>query len=833
MSTLRLENEALAAEFAEGVLRLTNKLSGSVAEMACPGFALGLRGEVLEGADFSPTSATAGAGEVVLGYRHEPTGIAAEVRYWLTPGEAWLRKQVTLQAPGALPTPDRLWVDRQRVAGPVRRVGYGVRGGLDAEEITGLETYAGQPGCGYPVYAGEWFAGLEHPTGFAVPQGGRLELFQHPTWGEAGRIVSFPAVWGAAASHEAAPQAFMDYLWRIRNPRLERPLTMITVGWSTQRPSSFDYIDTFEIRDRFVDAMLELGLRPRLLGIDAGWFDRASMYHAKADDDQDSRLIAFRERLQAAGMELAIWVSHNGPVGLDMDWVQAQGWEIGQGPGCAYSWHDYVVMMQPDFEDALAQRWEQIVGRVGAVHLKMDWDNECATNPSFAERSPTVDHVREASVLAFNRIDRRLRAANPDLKTRHGWWPSPWWLQHADHVWLVDSGDGEYEAWPSRTARDRDATHRDAMYHHLQRVSETPMPLDAYDNHGFADTICNPFTTERHTWLNTCVLSALRGTTYIHYPLTPEGLRDWQAEMMQQVLEWWDAHGAELGTRDTRMVLGSPGAGEIYGFLHPHADGAWLMLRNPSVEPQAVQLALPEWLGYEPGSVRQVFPYWTDPGAELWLLGHEVRVLDIRREAQPALPWAEFIVRGPGEWLMPGNVPRGEVGPTVAPEMQIPALAAELLSDEATASERSLKLSVTVPYRMEQAELLVTLRGPEEALDGITVRGGTSRYLGDAIRDYAPVTRVFRGIRGYGTSRVLPALGPRDRDDYVLSLPDGGMCGVGVELVGPRAAEVEVALWVTGYEAPARQTVVGAPGLTGGSLLPGQPYGFPRFVKVL
>ncbi|MGD9495135.1 MAG: hypothetical protein AB7Y46_02375 [Armatimonadota bacterium] len=50
--------------------------------------------------------------------------------------------------------------------------------------------------------------------------------------------------------------------------------------------------------------------------------------------------------------------------------------------------------------------------------------------------------------------------ANPRLITRNGWWPSPWWLQWADHVWLTTSGDCEYAAPPSRTQRDRDNTHR-------------------------------------------------------------------------------------------------------------------------------------------------------------------------------------------------------------------------------------------------------------------------------------------------------------------------------------------------------------------------------------
>jgi hypothetical protein len=763
------------------------------------------------------------------------------VRYWLAEGEPWFRKQITLTAPAGTPTPERLWVDVQDAPQPCRRVGYGVRG-LDGE-VEGLDTYASQYGCGYPVYAADWFVGLENPCGFAVPVAEKLELYQHPTWDDAGSLTSFPAVFGVAVNHEAAPEAFMDYLWRIRRPRLDKPLTHITVGWSSKYIGDHEYIDTFEGRDAFVQALLDLGLHPKAVGIDAGWFKRASMYHGKDDDEHDSRLLAFRDLLARNDLDLAIWVSHNGPVGFDLDWIQQQGWEIGEGASSTYCWGDYVVMMQPSFEEALTKRWERLVGEVGSIHLKMDWDNECASNEKFAERYPTIDHVREESTNVFFRIGARLHAANPDLKLRHGWWPSPWWLTYSDHVWLVDSGDCEYEAWPSRTARDRDATHRDMMYSILQRTSETPVPLDAYDNHGFAQALCNCFTTEPHTWLSTCVLSALRGTTYIHYPFTPESLRDWQVDMFQGVLDWWDFHADELGQKGTRIVLGRPWVGEIYGYWHPRVAGGWLMLRNPSVEPQAVTLPLAEWLGQEPRGVRQVFPYGRllQQPWELWLTGHEVAVLEVSTEPLadlspvPGLEYMLHKVDGRLIFHFPATQKPGgpdDVYQSVHPDMIVPGLSAETLPETEIEGGRRLQWFVGVPHRTEQAELLITLRGAEDVLDGLDVRAGTSRYRADAIRDYSPVTRIFRGTRGHGGVRVLPPLGPRERDDYVISVPDGGYTGLTVEVTGPRASEVQVEAWLLGCEARDRNGACIEDEIVPGPLLPEHPYGFPRFLKL-
>lgn len=835
-----MANEAIALTFHDdGTLVLENRLSGVTRAWQWPAFALSLRGAAIPGDNFVLGEIAAEDQSVQISLSHEASGIEAKVRYWLVEDEPWFRKQVSLTAPPGTPTLDRLWVDVQEALQPCRRVGYGIRG-LEGE-VEGLATYANQYGCGYPVYAGDWFVGLENPCGFALPAAGNVELYQHPTWDADGSLTSFPAVYGVAPDHEAVPEAFMDYLWRIRRPRLERPLTHVTVGWSSKYIADGEYVDTFEGRDAFVKAMLELDLRPKAVGIDAGWFDRRSMYQGKGDDEHDTRLMAFRDMLREHGFELAIWVSHNGPVGFDLDWIQQQGWEIGEGASSTYSSGQYVVMMQPRFEEAMTQRWERLVGEVGAIHLKMDWDNECATNKKFSERYPTIDHVREESVNAFFRIGARLHATNPEVKLRHGWWPSPWWLTYSDHVWLVDSGDCEYEAWPSRTARDRDATHRDMMYYHIQRTSETPVPLDAYDNHGFAQALCNCFTTERHTWLNTCVLSALRGTTYIHYPFTPEGLRDWQAEMFQQVLDWWDCHADELGQKGTRIVLGRPWEGEVYGFWHPHERGGWLMLRNPSVEPQQVTLPLTEWLGHEPGTVRQVYPYWRDIStpSHVWLLGHEVVVLQVSREPLPAaspLPGVDFMAHHRGaeyEFAFPGNrVLDDGIGPAVHPDMQIPELWAEALPESEIEGGRRLQWFVAVPHRMEQAELLVTIRGTETVLDDLQFRAGTSRYRGDVIRDFSPVTRIFRGTHGYGGQRVLPPLGPRDRDDFVIPVPDGGYTGLTVEITGAGADPVQVQAWLTGCEAPARQTISRFEGPCSGPMLPMNPYGFSRFLKL-
>lgn len=839
-----LENRYLALHFADGVLRATNRLSGTVTDFSLPGFGLVLEGTELSGADFAMSGPRLQAGGAVLSGRNEDTGIEVQVNYTLAEDEPWFRKQLLLRAPGALPTPDRLIVHaEERPPQPVRRVGYGLRGGPHAEEQQGLDTYVPQPGCGYPVWAGEWFLGVEHPAAFTVP-GARLELYHHPVW-EDGAITSFAAVFGVARSHSQVAQAFMDYLWRVRRPRLERPFLIFSNGWSTRALGGGEYIAGFDSNLAFMRAMLDLGLRPDGMGIDAGYFDRRSIFRHKGDGEDDALFREFARQVREAGLELSVWVSHNGATGFDMDWIRAQGWETGEGPEATYAHGEFVVMMQPSFEEALAQRFCQIVGEIGARHLKIDWDNECARNGHFTERYPTAHHVREASLRAFNRIDRRMRAVNPRLITRNGWWPSPWWLQWADHVWLATSGDCEYAAWPARTFRDRENTHRDAVYYQITRVSETPIPLDAIDNHGFAHSVDNPAAELPHTWLDNAVLQFTRGTTYLHMPICPESLDEWEARTLQQVMDWMHYHAHELGTKGARMVGGRPHAGEIYGYLHPYAEGAWLVLRNPDPRPQVYGggLSLARELGWAPRTWRQVYPYWLDLPllAGITMLGHEVRLIQLLREPQPELspvPGAPFMVRQTAdgwEYVFPGFAPLAEgIGPTVHPDMQIPDISAEQTADCALVGGWRRQWYCGLPHRLEQAELYVTIRGAQEDLDGLTVRCGFSRYRGGFEGGHLmPVQRIFRNEwRGYGTGMFLPPLGPRERDDYVVAIPDGGYCSLTLDLLGAGAERVRTEVWITGWEAPARQTIVSQTAPMAGPLLPPHPYGFSRCRRI-
>ncbi|HUS79963.1 MAG TPA: hypothetical protein VM283_01770, partial [Armatimonadota bacterium] len=136
-ANIALENAALRLSWRGGRLAALNRVSGREHNLDFPAFALQLRGERLGGEDFTLAAVEATDREARFDLRHEGAGIEATVRYWIEGDEPWFRKQLTLRAPEGTPTPDRVWVDVQTdPPRPIRRVGYGLRGGPDAEEQT-------------------------------------------------------------------------------------------------------------------------------------------------------------------------------------------------------------------------------------------------------------------------------------------------------------------------------------------------------------------------------------------------------------------------------------------------------------------------------------------------------------------------------------------------------------------------------------------------------------------------------------------------------------------------------------------------------------------------
>ena len=721
----------------------------------------------------------------------------------VTPGgPEWFFKQVKIAAARELPTPDYVEVDLQKTRAPgLRRRGYmsslGKDAGNNAEEGSGGLV----PGCGYPLVGDDLFTGLEHPAAFNTvlwTKGATAawQLRHFPVW-EKGRIESVRAVIGLSGAPRAS---FFDYLDTVRLPVSSAPLISFCTFWSDPSLGHFEYRVDRDNYESLLEAFLKLDLRPDVYTLDAGWQDRRSFFRAKRAYGGEKALKSFAAKLRASGSDLSLWVSTNGPVGMDMDFLRSKGIAVGGGVSCHYSGPGYAVMMDPGLIRALTRRFRELASpEYGVRHFKVDWDNECAASPEFASLYPTRDHVREASIDMMARLNAAERRVNPKVLTRNGRWPSPWYLMLTSHVSLPDGGDCEYASFPALSQRDSAANHRDLLYWCVHVRDGSFFPLDVYDNHEFGHSLRNPFQETPGVWSNACVWAVMRGTSYHQFTLMPESLEAWQAEILRRCMTLLRKHASRIITGRSRMIGGSPGRGEIYGFLHPGPEGKVLLaLRNSSPLPQTCRL--PDFAS----CYQQYYPDCRRfrAGEKVTFGPHEVKILD------GAAAWEEPGLPSPCQ-LLPAGEDRYECflpasrKPGVRKIHQVPAL--ELIRSEAREEEGRLTLcfGLRVPWRMRGFRTLFRITGKNRELLKAGLR--TSRFAGCGASSYAlPVTEIPWGRPGSGEAKNPDASSPRDARYFAADLPQGGEVFCSLELSGAPVSPGDVELWVSGYEAPAR-----------------------------
>ena len=100
---------------------------------------------------------------------------------------------------------------------------------------------------------------------------------------------------------------------------------------------------------------------------------------------------------------------------------------------------------------------------------------------------------------------------------------------------------------------------------------------------------------ERHCWL-----TVGRGAQHHDLYLAPDSLSEPEWEALAKALAWARRYRRVLGR--SRMVLGDPSAGEVYGFAARRGAEAVLCLRNPAAEAQGVRVVPAEVLGFDPGA---------------------------------------------------------------------------------------------------------------------------------------------------------------------------------------------------------------------------------------
>ena len=690
---------------------------------------------------------------------------------WNKRGNLWY-KRVEVEAKKQLPTPDYLEVDRQNVDDPDLRVcGYiptKQKNNLaSAEEEGSGGTFTG---CGYPLIGKRFFAALAHPAAFNAiteEKDGRKtwSLRHHPAW-EGGKLEIVEAV---LCISDNPQEEFRKYIDEIRAVLPLNPYFAFCSFWSDPYLGNYEYSVTGEGMRKFIASYEKLGLEPDAYTFDAGWANRQSIFEPK-------------EGLEPQNYpKLSLWISHNGPMGIDPEYLKKEGYSVGGGRSCGYCGDGYGILFDKKLEDAIANRFSELAKHVS--HFKIDWDNECAISEEYKEKYPSRNHVCEAFVNAVGRIMKKIRSVNPDILIRvGGFWPSPWWLVQGQQIFVTNSGDSEYISLPTLHQRAAAATHRDFMYYNLFVRDKTMIPFNSLDNHEFPNSIRNVFLDDNNTWVDNLMHCMMRGSTYFTWTIQPESLSTFKVEAMQKAMQFARDYKHEFIVKNGIMFGGNPARGEVYGFKQNN----WLMVRNPAPVPQYFDVPS-EW-----GNVVQFYPDFRKADKKILLLPEEVKVMMITDLSLPCDTPFQIV---DGKFYYPASVSvNEEVGPWIAKLHQVPDIV--FSKTEFDAGKGSLLFSLVTPYRMNPLEL--RLACPERC----KIRVTASRYPGirTSSSTYAPaITHIPTGVPGHGESLNPEFIYNGKTSYYSIPVPPGGETFYYISFGGDINLD-DFELWCCGYE---------------------------------
>jgi hypothetical protein len=177
--------------------------------------------------------------------------------------------------------------------------------------------------------------------------------------------------------------------------------------------------------------------------------------------------------------------------------------------------------------------------------------------------------------------------------------PSPWWLAAVDFVWRGGLDDTAARQPGSRL--DRFDTYIDTC---LQAYRPAAFPVSALATFSIVESEAASYRgadSGPDGWARHCWLAAGRGTLHQDLYVAPDSLSEPEWAALAEALAWQRGHERLLAR--SRMVLGDPSAGEVYGFVARRGGEAIACLRNPSDRPQPLGTTWPDLLGFRASSL--------------------------------------------------------------------------------------------------------------------------------------------------------------------------------------------------------------------------------------
>jgi hypothetical protein len=502
-------------------------------------------------------------------------------------------------------------VVRKRVAvsgtGRLERVELELWDGVAVDGFTsvnpGPPPNTGSLELGQPVFGPGFFGGIEHPgaENLATPGGCRCALPYDDALAvdRAAPIVTPAAVVGTGD--------FFDYLDTIR-PHPARVVVLVNNWYHLGWPGTMAEDTVVAELEGFAGVAARHGVELDAYCLDDGWdgaWEAATGLWGRLE------LSAFPgglPALQAAGgaRRIGLWIGPFGGYGdrqvARVTWAGQQGCEIERFDPPGY---DLLCVAGDRYGNELARTLAGWTA-AGVGYWKLDGLRFACAQPGHGH--PTGPGGRTAQMDRFAGVMAAARAADPAVVVAFttGSNPSPWWLRTADYLWrggLDDSGAG----FPG-PRHESFATYIDARLHLLRPCA---VPVSAIVTFSVVESDACRYRDVGESiedWERHCWLIVGRGTQHHDLYVSPGSLSEDEWAALARALAWARRHRRTLAR--SRMVLGDPGKGQVYGYASGRGGGSEgiLCLRNPTPRRRRVRFTLAEVFGFPPETELEIDP---------------------------------------------------------------------------------------------------------------------------------------------------------------------------------------------------------------------------------
>jgi len=520
------------------------------------------------------------------------------------------------------------------------------RSGLVVGEVSVLK--AG--GFGQPVALlrdeGGAFLGLEYPASenhLGTLEEGGIEIRCGQEIGERIGASWTESAWAVEglSPDEHVKLWFWKYMDRIRVAPL-RPYLLYNSWYDLRAPEmveSPEFVLNEENLLRIIgsfrtELLEERGLTLDAFVLDDGWDVYRSDWVLR-EEQFPGGLAPVAEALRELGTDLGIWL---GPIGgyshrdWRIEWMRAHGYEVVG---------DQLCLAGERYRQLFRTRVVEFVRDDDIGYFKWDGIQFSCSEPDHGH--PVGIYSRRAVVETVIELCRAVRAENPNLflNVTSGTWLSPWWVQHANTIWMQGYDYG-YADVPSISRRDAAITYRDFVLHDDLIENDFWFPIANLMTHGIIKGHLQQLGGEAEPldkFTDNAVLYFARGVSMWELYVSPDLLSDGEWDALAESIRWARDRFEVLSS--TEMIGGDPGEREAYGYLHFAGDRGIVAARNPFIEPQTLHVALSPAHGLDPEAtslvVERIYPTrWISPrlyeagsNLEIPLRGYETAIYEI------------------------------------------------------------------------------------------------------------------------------------------------------------------------------------------------------------